>query len=381
MSPESNTKIIEALRKNYQPSINLLNELDRRKALPKWATLDQDWLTSFHQNLTKVGWPEYLQKIGVTLTPSGLNIASAIPDVAILMPVSTPEYLRSLLELIKYPVVYPNSSDPNAQMLISGPRMNEAAQQLEFILGMLKETGFLDSPDSENTPDEPVLLGSRFLYYHELGHLNYNKFGVKELPDWEAICGEAMVQEVIADQFAFGMTALELRNHPRLQSSAFIGIVLAMGFIALKEFADEQRIEKTSCRMEQIFAWAHSSVESGEVTKEAITFGTMLWKITLGLLARVKEIPSPISLLFMETIERPQKDWQVVSNCLLQWCAFGDAEKVHNTVRKIRDEARQQANEEPRARRVLDVINFVLEDTSEVESVFGLQEALDRQIM
>ena len=83
-----------------------------------------------------------------------------------------------------------------------------------------------------------LILGVRFLYYHELGHLSLryvpNRSEAVRPPSSE----EELAEEVVADQFAFAMLTLELRRHDEWQPVGLVGIVLAHAFIALKEFSE-----------------------------------------------------------------------------------------------------------------------------------------------
>ena len=93
---------------------------------------------------------------------------------------TTPVYLSRLIEIVNYPMVFPRSSDPNARMLWDTRREEvEAVDQLAEMLGMLRETSYLEGPAA--VWRQGVIAGTRFIYYHELGHLVLN---LDEHPRW-----------------------------------------------------------------------------------------------------------------------------------------------------------------------------------------------------
>lgn len=390
MMMELSAELLAEYQEAYRVPPRLLRELIQRDAQPAWANFvieaRRDWLSSLHQAVTEKDWPERLRDASAGVLDYGNNLCmTEIGDKAgtILMPISTPGYLRTLLELMAYPLIPPDSVDPNATMSLDGQKMDEAARRLELLLGMLAETGYLDSHAPDNAWGGAVTAGARFLYYHELGHMSRAAIDGIEAPDWLVPGEEELVEELVADQFALSMLSLELRHHSDLQPVGFSGVALALGFVALKEFAEieyeggKRKFKNAMLRMSRLLHWGRLTVELGALSQESIVNGELIWNITRGLLARVQKVPSPVSSLLIQTTKQPFSEWRTASNHLLQWCAYGDREKALSTVRNIRDNALRQANESLQAQKILEVIEFLLRDTACIEPTLGLRAALE----
>jgi hypothetical protein len=272
-------ELLHEYRDSYRIPTRFLRELEQRKAFPEWAINpeSEDWLGSLHKAVTEMNWPEKLTEARAGLLERGGNLGSAVSSEqakAIVMPVCTPAYLRSLMNIINLPMVFPNSSDPNAKMLFDQRKVVEAVHQLGHLSGMLEETGYLDAP--RDYWGGAVTLGARFLYYHELGHLSQDLSTKQNLPNWIVAGEEYLVEELLADQFALSMLVMELKNHEDLQFVGFSGIVLALSFMALKEFSEKEyeggtrRIKNAMLRMQRQFWWGGLSVKMGGISEEAI---------------------------------------------------------------------------------------------------------------
>jgi hypothetical protein len=271
--------------------------------------------------------------------------------------------LRTLMEIIGMPMVFPDSSDPDAKMLIHNGKIDEAAHELASLIGMLEQTGYTDAPS--DYWGGAVTLGTRFLYYHELGHLNHSLFN-NFTPDWLLPGEEYLVGELVADQFALTMLTLELRNHPQLQHVGFAGVSLALSFVALKEYAEveydggKRRIKDATFRMHRLLYWGALSVQLGGMTAEAVEQGKFFWELFASILRKVDSIPFPIFSLFLQTVERPREEWRVASNYILRWCVFGDREKVFSVTQKIRESAVNNAAQQSKAQKVLELVEFLI---------------------
>jgi len=379
------------LLKNYQEAygINpkLLQGLLQRDALPEWAVraIDHrnDWLASLHKNVTQSGW-EIIGTTAAGLLGRDLNIAKVVTTEtarAVMMPIATPSYLCSLLEIVNSLMVYPKSDDPNATMMLDGRKTPSATAKISRLSGMLEETGYLDYTGQLLWPGA-VILGVRFLYYHELGHLSLRYVPNRSDTARPASPEGEFPEEVAADQFAFAMLTLELRRHVEWQPVGLVGIALALTFIALKEFSEwhedgERRTRRAMIRMERLLDWSRSSVQLGGTRKEAVVAAEFFWDLFMKLLSMVETIPSPIFSLLVQTSDRPGEEWSTASNQLLRWCTFGHRKKVVSTIVAIRNVALDKVAMEPRARRVLDVIEFVRNDTRFLEPTLGLEAALE----
>jgi hypothetical protein len=180
------------------------------------------------------------------------------------------------------------------------------------------------------------------------------------------------------------MIVMELKRRTDLQPVGFLSAALALSFLALKEFSDMEyeggvRITKNATlRMQRMLWWGALSVAAGGITKDAIEVGKWFWECFVKLLRGIKEIPSPIFSLLVQTAERPPSDWRIASNHILKWIVFGDRTKVLSALRRIRDAATYEASKRPHARRVLDVISFLLSDTDHLEPTLGMRAALER---
>lgn len=386
MQEDESTRLLHTYQEAFRIPERLLRELAERDALPSWARAvagqREDWLASLHKNVSE-GFPAAVRQARAGLLERALNLGATVLSgsaTAIVIPTSAPIYCRALLEIATHPLTAPGSPDPNAKMLFDDKKLPETVRQLEHLLGMLAETGYLASADE--TWGGAVILASRFLYYHELGHAVRDLTRDTDPPSWILPSEEPLMHELVADQFALGMLTLELRHHAIWQPAGFSGVALAIGFVALKEYCEREydggvrRIKDAAFRMGRLLHWARISVDIGTLTEEAVAMGRLFWEQITGLLRRVERIPSPIFSLLLQTADNPREDWRVASNHLLKWCVFGDRTKVLTIVRNIRNSATAQAQAEARARRVLDVLEFILEDTAQLEPTLGLKSAL-----
>ncbi|AVA37414.1 hypothetical protein RN01_03965 [Cupriavidus sp. SHE] len=391
MSLPASSSVLSSYQEAFGVSSAILSELQRRGGpLPLWAAQSakdrEDWLYSLHEAVTEWDWPQQVREASAGLLDKGSHLGLAdIGGTAatIMMPISTPGFLRVLLEMLGYPFVSPLSSDPQATTLLDGRRMDTAAREFERTLGMIHDTGYLDARAADVAFGGAVTTGVRFLYYHELGHVMRSAEGDTSRPSWLVPEEEYLVEELVADQFAFVMLTLELRRHPIMQPSGFAGIALALAFVAAKEFASttygggRRTTKNATHRMHRLLFWAAKSAGMGVITEEAVAVGKCFWDASHGLFARVQSVPSPLFSLLLQTAMRPVQDWPTASLHILRWCAFGDRSKVVSTIRSIRDEAQRQASQHSRAEAVLKLIEFVLADTNCVRVPLGLAEALD----
>lgn len=389
MTTELVSDLIAEAREQWAVPTKLLQDLGRRDALPRWMGsrlgARRDWLEALNRAVTEEGWPDRFKRAGAALLGSGLNLAVAAIGQnadAVLMPASTPGYLRSLFDILVYPLVKPGSNEPETAMVLDGHRMDEAARRLEVLLGMLADTSYIDAPGEEDAFGGAVTPAARFLYYHELAHLVAVDDGVTGRPAWVLPAEEYLAEELVADQYAFAFLAYELRSHPELQPVGYSGIALALSFMAAREFAaceyegHKHRTKNATLRMERLLFWGRQSVRFDGITEEAVTWGQLIWDILRGLLARVQAVPSPVNALLGEALKAPRSTWRATSTQLLVWCAFGDRARLLGRLQQIFAGAVAQASTEPGAARFSELMDFILEDTAELEPELGLRSAL-----
>ena len=366
-------------------SAELISILKGWHALPPWF-IDKpdpppDWLREFHSRVLTQDWPDGLKSAVVALIEGhskkrGFSIPS---DHVIVLFDSTPAYLSQMLEIINYPLAFPDSDDPHAKMKIDSNRAEEAIDQLARMLGMLKETSYLEGPEEIWRP--ATVFGTRFIYYHELGHL--------VIPmDRDFFCGfsvEALEaefkKEMCVDRFALGMLALETRSSSHFQVAAAAGIAAAMSLSASQEFVGDDTLGLTKqavLRMARILHWGRLSGELGMLSPDAVTVAEAHWDMFRELLRNVGSrghLPSPIYSLLREAASRPRSEWYVARNHIVKWCAFGNCAQVVETLDEICNSAKGQL-EYPAARRTLEVVEYILEETRPLESSLRLFEHL-----
>jgi len=387
-------------------SPKLISQLKTWEALPAWLLsadkLHENWVESFHSNSVYKDWPDRV-KDAVARTMSGCKTlagSSMGQRLAIKFSDRTPVFLREIQEIVTYPLVCPDSPDPmhgdwekmhqaasrgcpdsppHATMLVHPGMKQEAARRLALMLGMLEETSYLDGSDSEWNGG--VRFGSHFIYYHEIGHL------VLSIPNaWPPIEirpeEEEFAEEIRADQIGMAMLATELRNQkPEVIFWGFMGISVAMSFIAAQEFVqpykDGLRQTKGAVfRMARLKHLTRLSVEKGLLPSDALTGLQFYWDLFTDLLREVKVVPSPVFSLIRETADRPQTDWTKARNEIVKWCAFGNKKSVIAAVADIYRDALGQQSSQPRARRAVNVVDFLLNQTEAFEPDLGLREAI-----
>ncbi|HEY6235465.1 MAG TPA: hypothetical protein VIW69_10220 [Candidatus Elarobacter sp.] len=329
-----------------------------------------------------------IQSAGAGLLAGHADLAfaqSTAQSTSIFMPVSTPVYLRALLDILAYPMV-PPESEPDAQMFIDLRKRKDAVAQLGRLLGMLAETGYLDSKPI--SLGGAVTLAARFLYYHELGHLMAEHIDGSEHPSWMVPEEDDIIDELVADQYAFSLLMLELRSHPEMQVLASWAMVLAMALFAALEFAEAEQqfdaehqtitrsVREAVWRKSRLFHWANVAVRQSDMTSEALQNAEFAWGLFDGLLREVDQVPSPVRSLLTEISQREAQQWEIATNYLLTWCTFGARRTVLSAVRTVRDDARN--DQSVIADAVLRLIDFVLDDTRHLEPTLGLRDALER---
>ena len=352
------------------------------KAVPNWDVEQQkireDWLESLHKNVVGDDWPKELRQALAGTLPGGnekLGLSTPGDHRVIGIYDTTPAYLSRLMEIVNYPMVFPRSSDPNARMLWDRGREVEAVNQLAEMLGMLRETSYLEGPTA--VWRQGVIAGTRFIYYHELGHLVLN---FDEHPRWkfelhklEQEFSEGFAEELYADRYAFIMLLQEVRSHPNLQSTMMTGVALAMALVASQEFFNERNekpfspIAGSQMRMRRLLYWAEIARNWGDLEPRAFTtmqnqwdrFKTMLQKVTID------SLPTPVFNLLQQASEGRQHDWESARNQVVKWCSFGECLKVADTLNKVCGEMRL-LNTAP-AKRILQTINYILMEARKLE--------------
>lgn len=387
-------------------SPKLMLQLETWRALPAWLLpsekLHENWVESFHNNSVYKDWPEQV-KHAVAKTMSGCRTLAGTSigqQLVIKFSDRTPVFLREILDIVTYPLICPDSPDPmhgdwekmhdaanrgcpnsppGAKMLVHPGMKQDAVRRLARMLGMLEETSYLDGSDTEWNGG--VRFGCHFIYYHEIGHLALsvpNSWPQIEIRPEE----EEFAEEIRADQIGMAMLATELRNQkPEVVFWGFMGISVAMSFIAAQEFVqpykDGLRQTKGAVfRMARLKHWTTLNVERGLLPSDALTGLQFYWDLFSDLLREVKVVPSPVFSLIRETADRPQIDWIKARNEIVKWCAFGNKKSVIAALADVYGDAVKQQSSQPRARRAVGVVDFLLNQTEALEPEFGLREAI-----
>lgn len=370
----------------FSISAKLKAELAVRGGLPAWFhSGDQpggDWLAELHRAVVMpADWPAELKAAMGLLVPTADALAQASQGKgAIIMAPSTPGRLRLLLGILSQPVVWPASDEPSATMSIDEARLPQAASALARLVGMIEQTGYVELPAPDVAFGGVVTFGVRFLYYHELGHLAWARSGLPQ-PDWVLQEEQDIVEELAVDQFAFAMLTREVRNHPELQGVILAAAILAIGYIAVKEFAmsevdGHRSIRESYLRANRIFHWGKLAEQFGTPV-DSEHAAKLTWNMLTNLLRRVEQVPSPILSLVVQTAARPREDWARASTEIIKWCAFGAASRVRRVLRAVHDDAARQMEQNSAAGRALKVIDFILEDTRHLEPDLGLACAFE----
>jgi hypothetical protein len=389
-APNPNAALLAEYRESLRVPAKIYQRLDQWGALPPWAAAAararSDWLASLHQAVTAKGWPAELRDATAGLVDHSAETEFAFDAVVgrartVVIPAATPSYLQRLVEILNLALVPPDTADPQAHMLMDTRRLDAASQELARMVGMIGETGYSDGDVA--TWGGGVIMGTRFVYYHEMGHLSAS-LRPQSLPGWLLPAERYLADELLADQLAFAMVVLELRHARNLQPSGMAGMIFALGLEALREFADDSKggdkrsTKDATLRVGRLLYWGKIAVAMGNLTQEALDLGTFYWQQLRDLLTRVQRIPSPVFSLLVQTADRPQADWMVARDHIAQWCAFGDRARVLRALRAIRQSAEAQAATEPRARRVLDVLAYVRRETETLEPELGLKAGLEQ---
>ena len=384
----SNFQLLETLRKELEIPDELLQILGDWDAIPSWATMQSDlrtdWLKALHENATGDDWPHDL-KSAVAGIISGraesLAFSTQGDHRVIGLFDSTPAYLSQLLETINHPFVPPSSSDPNAPMILDPDRRREAAKNLAQLLGMLRETSYLDGPNVVWHP--AVILGTRFIYYHELGHLILNR---SDDSSWRfplEPVEEERSEEFYADRIALVLLILETRSDADIQVSALAGVAFAMALVASQEFVDakeKRSIKWAVLRMARLQHWARMAVDSNDLSPEALGLLNYYWNLYKKMLREVETVPSPVFDLLRQTSGRQNSEWTIARNHIAKWCSFGECRKVATTLNDVCESAKRSP-ESALAADALRVIKYILEEMNSTEHLsrhFSEKECLSR---
>lgn len=368
-------------------STKLLCQLSVWDALPSWTQelgdARNNWADQLHKNAQSEDWPSDLKSIAVEMAePSnaflGSNIRSAEKrkiEISHLAPV----YLQELMTILRHPFVMPNSSDPDAKMLIDLGQMPEAGSRLARLVGVLEETSYFEGQDLSWNP--LLIFASRFIYYHELAHsMNFlsNSFTVHfNLEEAEL----EFAEEMRADYIALLLFLSELRNNPQLLHAAFSGISLAMSFVGVKEFsrpytANSRSIKGAVFRVARLNYWIRQYEDIGDVPQGTAASSLVFWNAFKQMLTYVKEIPSPVYDLLTGSAKKDRSDWDRTRNIIVRWITFGDRESVLAGVKSVYEWASVRSITDRRALGVTEIIEYILAQTKDLEPELGLRDTL-----
>lgn len=375
------------LEKETGLSRKLLKKLIQWNAIPDWvqqsAILENNWAETLHRNVTNdSSWPEYLKNLNVKneTCVKGSNYIAKSDSSTIRISNITLVYLRELIEIINYPFVLPNSSDPNAKMLMDTSRIADAVKRLGRFQGMINEVDYFEGPKVLWGAAE--IFGSRFMYYHELGHVKQHyetdTLKINILPE-----EEKLKYEIDADQFALSMLILELRHQDiDMQVEALIGITNAMFLLAASEYAEPYKksgyksIKGAMYRISRLFYYSNISVQNGNLKQEAVKASIYYWDLMKLYFEKIDYTPHPVFNLLYQTADRPKEDWVVFRNQVVKWCIFGDRDKAISNLKDVYQAALTQSQTQPRAKKVLKVYEYLFYQTKGLDWKINLKKSI-----
>ena len=360
----------------------LMTLLENWNAVPEWAVgqhnIREDWLESLHSNSLGDDWPPELHDVLVrTLRGQDKMLGFSTPGDHRVVGIfdATPVYLARLQEIVHYPLVRPQSTDPNATMLWHKGREAEAVNQLAEMLGMLRETRYLDGP--VDFWYQSVVAGTRFIYYHELGHLvlgfdKDSRWRYKVLP-FEKDFSKTFSEELYADSFSFASMVLEVRSYPHLHATMMQGVALAMALVASQEFVYKRYerplspIAAAEMRMTRLLQAAEFSKDLGRLDSQAAETLKNHWERFRRMLQKVKRnaLPSPTSALIQKASIGGQSEWETARNQIVKWCGFGNCLSVATKINEICNGI--SVLQTSSAKRGLQLINYVLKEARQLE--------------
>ena len=389
---QNGNRYLDTLQQKFGRSVNrdLFSVLERWDIVPSWINKQpnkaKDWLTEFHSRVLAQDWPTEIKDATVAIIEGRREtLALSIEhNHVITMFDSTPAYLAQLLEIVYHPFVPPASDDPDALMVIDPDRIIEALDRLAEMLSMLKETSYLEGPDVIWQP--AVIFATRFIYYHELGHLvipmNRDFYCVDLYP-----MEQYLDEEICADLYALSLLALETRSSSDFQVAAMSGIALAMSLIAAQEFVNEEElvngtihrsIKGTVLRMERILHEARIAVREGYLSYGALRVAEEQWQRFKEMLRYVVRLRSPVFRLLRETAAGPKDDWSVARNEIVKWCVFGECTRLAATLNMICESVKDQMDVAT-APIILKIVEYIVGETRGIEQWLGLQRELQQR--
>lgn len=386
MSDKTDSSFLQ-LRKETGLSPKLIKKLIKWRAIPDWleqvSETQNDWAESLHHNVVKdSSWPNYMKNLNVKseTVSNGRSYIAKSSASTIRISNITPVYLRELTEILNYPLVPPNSDDPNAKMLFDTTRIENAVRQLERFQGMISETGYFEGTNVLWGAAE--IFGSRFIYYHELAHAN--QYNTSDTLKVHLLSEEEYLKyEIEADQFALSMIALELRHaDDDTQVLAFIGIATAMSLIATSEYTEPyvkngyRSIKGAIYRISRLIYYANIAVKLEYLNQEAINAFNFYLNLMKSLLSRIDHIPNPVFELVYQTADQPKKNWTIFRNQVVKWCIFGDRNMAIRYLKEVYNSALTQSLTEPRAKRALEVYEYLFHQTEGLDWNVNLRKSI-----
>ncbi len=358
-------------------SNSTVRQLKKWDALPTWmppvVKAQEGWLSGFHQNLTRPEWPDCIKEISVnTRFQPGFRLGESTYGGASEIYISPfiPTYLETLLSIIDGSLAdfSPDDSTPISQA--NPAKVAAATRELESLIGVIETTGYLQTKEFQWRP--AIQFATRFIYYHELGHkLACDNDSLIPEPDLYPE-ESAYAEEIATDQIALALLELEIRNNQDLSIAAHSGAALAMALMSLKEFSQSYKKDKRSIkaaihRVRRLEYWIKKSVNLKETHPQALEQFRFFWQLFHNLLKHVRDIPSPLFSLVYKAADRPKTDWAVVRNEIVKSCLFGNHEAVIKNLRDIRMAAIEQADKFPRAKRAVQLLNYIKDETEVLE--------------
>jgi hypothetical protein len=379
-----------ALRDEYAQAFeipaSMRTQLASWGALPSWASSAKasrdDWLASFHANVTAAGWPVAVQQIEAHLLDHHPDFATSRswgPSSAIFIPATAPPFLTELAQSVFTVLTPPDSDDPNAKMNLDPSKFDEAGARISRAIWMLRETGYVDARDSAMDRSPIIVFGLRFIYYHELSHGLVRAGLLNSSPTWILDQERYLAEELVADQSALSVLGVEVRHHPELQGDAMAGLAFAMGLAALRELSADHgdnilRAKDATLRMSRLLYWLQIAADQELVTKESVAMAQGIWDILRELFRHLTGLSSPVEALLNFARDGGDKEWVLARNHIVRWIAFGDRCRVFSALQRERNR-RCQAPDGGRERGIT-FLEYLCEQTRNIEPELKLRAAL-----
>jgi hypothetical protein len=384
----------------FQKSIlphSLLQKLDSERLVPTWLSELELDLDRFHEIFTR-GWPQTVKNLEMSVQVAGPELG-ALDGSTIRLPLSSVVSLRRLTAEMNRAFVRPADAEPAAQLQTTRAHLAAAAEGLRWLAAMMAETGFVGWPDDKplGLPLKPhgeggkiwipsVMMGVRFLYYHELAHAALHSLKLPQRPDLSSDIPEGVLDgeerfEVEADRLGWILAELETRSVSNL--SVFAGII-ALAAVALKEIGATPRQphwNRARTRMDFLLSYVARHVEAAPTAEELVALKSRLamglaYRELLGRLFDLATdmgcLPSPVDEVLRGLEDPAPNGVDVAIGLFPLWLAFGDRRALRSSLG-----ASLVRLDESRRKRVLRSLQVVSTRLAGFEPQLGLSMMLN----